>query len=526
MDARQHGFFLAKRIRFPLGKQSNEPKEDRPQTPRTPTAEELGFQWAVGSISSFKNGFFNGIDKEDQFIAFADPSNYPENPGWMLRNYLVLIRHLWKLHDVQILCYREVPTRREISNSIILRLQTTPDLPQLTEMPKATGWERNPQNKLAPRTIDLAAYMDPSRLADQAVDLNLKLIKWRIAPSINLDIIKDTSCLLLGAGTLGSYVSRNLMGWGCRKITFVDSANVSFSNPVRQPLFRFEDCLDGGAKKATRAAAALKEIYPGVDARGEVMNVPMAGHPIMDENKTKAEYEKLKALIDEHDVLFLLLDTRESRWLPTLMGKAAGKIVLNAALGFESYVVLRQGLRPRNEKETELGCYFCNDVVAPADSLKDATLDQQCTVTRPGIAPIASALLVELLVSVLQHPLGARAPAPMPMKSDGVSRPAEPTIDDDFVHPLGLVPHTIRGYLSSFSNLQIVGSPYPHCSACSDAILEAYEKDGWDFIKRALGEKGWVEEVSGLAEVQRKAEEMEAEVDWEEEDEDGDGELL
>lgn len=49
------------------------------------------------------------------------------------------------------------------------------------------------------------------RLADQAVDLNLKLIKWRISPGLDLDKVKATSCLLLGAGTLGSYVARNLM---------------------------------------------------------------------------------------------------------------------------------------------------------------------------------------------------------------------------------------------------------------------------------------------------------------------------
>ena len=49
-----------------------------------------------------------------------------------------------------------------------------------------------------------------------------------------------------------------------RTITFVDSAKVSFSNPVRQPLFEFDDCLDGGKPKAECAAASLKRIYPGI----------------------------------------------------------------------------------------------------------------------------------------------------------------------------------------------------------------------------------------------------------------------
>ena len=93
----------------------------------------------------------------------------------------------------------------------------------------------------------------------------------------------------------------------------------------------------------------------------------MAGHPILDEETVKANYETLRALIEEHDAVFLLMDTRESRWLPTVMGKAAGKIVMNAALGFDSFVIIRHGVKNEDHPEQELGCYFCNDVVAPAD---------------------------------------------------------------------------------------------------------------------------------------------------------------
>lgn len=51
----------------------------------------------------------------------------------------------------------------------------------------------------------------PQRLAAQAVDLNLKLMRWRILPALDLDKMSSTRCLLLGAGTLGCYVARTLM---------------------------------------------------------------------------------------------------------------------------------------------------------------------------------------------------------------------------------------------------------------------------------------------------------------------------
>lgn len=89
-------------------------------------------------------------------------------------------------------------------------------------------------------------------------------------------------------GTLGCAVARVLLGWGVRHVTFLDSGRVAFSNPVRQSLYEFEDCLDGGKPKATAAAAALQRIFPDVESTGVQLCIPMPGHPL-----SKGEEEKV-----------------------------------------------------------------------------------------------------------------------------------------------------------------------------------------------------------------------------------------
>jgi len=305
-----------------------------------------------------------------------------------------------------------------------------------------------------------------------------------------------------------------------RTITFVDSAKVSFSNPVRQPLFEFEDCLGGGKPKAECAAASLKRIYPGINATGHAISIPMPGHPIPSTDvalsQAKADVEKLEKLFDEHDAVFLLMDSRESRWLPTVLGAAKGKIVLNAALGFDTFLVMRHGARAstlstghNGKPHQQLGCYYCNDIVAPTDSLTDRTLDQMCTVTRPGLAPIAGATAVELLASMLQHPDGLYAPAP-----------TNPSLEEEgFSGVLGLVPHQLRGFLGQFRNMPLVGAAYDKCTGCSETVLKAYETQGFSMLLEAFNDTKYLEKLTGLDKLFDESEAALESVDWDDDDE-------
>lgn len=40
--------------------------------------------------------------------------------------------------------------------------------------------------------IDLKSSLDEASLASEAVDLNIKLMKWRVLPSLDLDMLKST----------------------------------------------------------------------------------------------------------------------------------------------------------------------------------------------------------------------------------------------------------------------------------------------------------------------------------------------
>ncbi|KAF0034468.1 hypothetical protein F2P81_012226 [Scophthalmus maximus] len=439
-----------------------------------------------------------------------------------------------------------------------------------TACPKSVGWEKNPKGAMGPRMVNLSECMDPKRLAESSVDLNLKLMRWRLVPSLDLEKVVNIKCLLLGAGTLGCNVARTLMGWGVRHITFVDNAKISYSNPVRQPLYEFEDCLGGGKSKAMAAVDRLTKIFPGVgtneaiwkikermhiydNSEGYNMSIPMPGHPVNFSEATlsqaQRDVEQLEKLVSEHDVIFLLMDTRESRWLPTVIAASKRKLVVNAALGFDTFVVMRHGLKKppvspnvsargdsspscssassssstpagsapsvpasslfSNIPGHKLGCYFCNDVVAPGDSTRDRTLDQQCTVSRPGLAMIAGALAVELMVSILQHSEDLRYTSlrmvlthvhSIEKRHLGYLRSFNEVLRGSMAVFEVVSPElSIRGFLSRFDNVLPASLAFDKCTACSPTVLEHYEREGFNFLSKVFNSShSFLEDLTGL----------------------------
>ncbi|ETO27249.1 hypothetical protein RFI_09883, partial [Reticulomyxa filosa] len=320
------------------------------------------------------------IQSSPVLLCYVDGGSLSHYPSWHCRNLLLMARMIFNVTCIDILCIRNVPN--QLCDSIVLQVTITGgddimnyDLihnSQDIQKIRAVGWERNDKNKLGPRKLDLTQQLDPSSLAQESVDLNLKLMRWRMVPELELEKLFGLKCLLLGAGTLGCNVARNLLVLHCCL------SNTRYIVMFLPP-FESDGCRQGIAQNFPCCGMCVRILYTFICCNCTECNNNNNNNNTNDNNSNNdnnnnnnnnnrmhvASSEELKStqeavnalekLIQEHDAIFLLTDSREARWLPTLLAITHGKdnnnnynnqqikICINAALGFDTFVVMRHG---------------------------------------------------------------------------------------------------------------------------------------------------------------------------------------
>lgn len=198
-------------------------------------------------------------------------------------------------------------------------------------------------------SLNLKKFLSKENLVEEQSNLNIKLMKWRLEPDLQLDHIQNLKVLLVGSGTLGCNMGRLLCSWGISQISFIDYGKVSYSNLARQSLFTMNDfdSAGQGLGKAEACVKNMKLLIPSSKATAHSFKIPMPGH-FCTEKTIDSEFENLKRLeelVKSHDVVFNILDTREARYFPTILSAVYNKLCISVGLGYDNYVIVKHGYR-------------------------------------------------------------------------------------------------------------------------------------------------------------------------------------
>ena len=69
---------------------------------------------------------------------------------------------------------------------------------------------------------------------------------------------------------------------------------------------------------------------------------------------------------------------------------------------------------------------------------------------------------------------------------------------------VGLIPHQIRGFLGSYSNMLIHGHAYDRCTGCSSHVIDGYREDPFAFVLKACSNSTFLEDITGLSDLKNE----------------------
>lgn len=106
-------------------------------------------------------------------------------------------------------------------------------------------------------------------------------------------------------------------------------------------------------------------------------------------------------------------------------------------------------------------------------------------------------------MSILQHPDRISAPAYYQTTNRN-----DDSIADIPEGILGIIPHSIRGYLSNYQHILPATEKFSQCIACSDTMLNEFEKSGNDFLLKVFNSNDYLGELSGIDKIGENLDEV------------------
>jgi len=264
------------------------------------------------------------------------------------------------LHDFSTDAHaRDWGIRKKINDMLISQSAVTVTIrkhsSQVSETSETWMCENSPKTfKTVCTWSRTATYtLQKSSVVDTVVSLNLHLAKWRFAPRMDLEALQAQCVMIVGCGSLGCHVIRTLLAYGVRNYILIDNGEISPSTVVRQLFYTRQDI---GQKKVVVSKRRILDVLGSADVETHDMKIPIFQQRD-DEEDVKHRIRILDSMVRRCDALFLLTDNRESRWLPSVLGRIHGKRTLTCAIGFDTFVCM--------EHSETTGCYFCGDIIAP-----------------------------------------------------------------------------------------------------------------------------------------------------------------
>ncbi|GBE60593.1 ubiquitin-like modifier-activating enzyme ATG7 [Babesia ovata] len=339
-------------------------------------------------------------------------------------------------------------------------------------------------------------------------ELHLQMMKWKVIPQLSPANITGTNICIIGAGALGCHIIRQFLAWGTRNFVVIDHAKVT--NATRQCLFNVSDSTDQ-AYKATMACHEIKRIRPDANAIPVNMLVPMPGHFISEE-ELRISYTSLTNIMLKCDAVFLATDSKESRWLPSLIGAARryyssemesgavdgshsnaelienrrAPLVISTGLTFDTFMVIRHGYG-----DFDGGCYFCSDVQWPDDTISSRPIDETCTLVKPASVAMCAAAAVELFISLTQHPRRFEAPHSGNSCIGGVPHAIHMSLSG-----MTVAHETIKSADMYVNKFYVEASR--RCVCCSDAVFKRLKSNPFDFLHQVVINPSILGDISGL----------------------------